>query len=163
MLLIIHNSILIGLGELGTWYFPYTGDHNAYCLVKTQLHNSKTFLRREELKLESYFDVIQSSVSATKVRTFSSYICMDPSCACEVETRVRIISPQRDLPLSPAQKRQAKNPAKRTRQSPLVERQERLQMPLCPHETVLSQPEKKKETWGLKQQGSMRREEWRGK
>jgi len=38
---------------------------------------------------------------------------MDPSCACDVETCVRIISPQRDLPLSPAQNRQAKNPAKR--------------------------------------------------
>jgi len=73
MLLIIHNSILIGFAELGTWHFPYTGDHNAYCLIKTQLHGSKT-LRREKLKLESYFDVIQSSVSARKVRTFSSYI-----------------------------------------------------------------------------------------
>jgi len=39
-------SIVVGFGELGTWRFPYTGDYDAYCLIKTQLHGSKTFLRR---------------------------------------------------------------------------------------------------------------------
>ena len=32
--------------------FPVHRDHDAYCLIKTQLHNSKTFLRRKELKIE---------------------------------------------------------------------------------------------------------------
>ena len=31
---------------------PVHRDHDAYCLIKTQLHNSKTFLQRKELKIE---------------------------------------------------------------------------------------------------------------
>ena len=48
-------------------------DHNAHCPIKTQSHMAQK-PHREELKYEkNHYDVTQGSVSATKVRTFSSH------------------------------------------------------------------------------------------
>jgi len=90
--------------------FPVHRDHDAYCLIKTRLYNSKTFLRRKELRTEKkklWYDT-KFSICTKGVYLFIWILC--------VLVRWRAmsgVSPQRDLPLSPAQKRQAKNSAKR--------------------------------------------------
>ena len=90
--------------------FPVHRDHDAYCLIKTQLHSSKT-LRRKELKIEkeSHWYNTKFCICNTGVYLYIWILCV----LVRWRAMSGMISPQRDLPLSPAQKRQTKNPAKR--------------------------------------------------
>ena len=96
-------ALLLGLVS---WGHGISGAWGPWCLlpIKTQLHNSKTFLRRKIEKESLWYDT-EFCICNKGVYLYVWILC--------VLVRWRpvsgMVSSQRDLPLSPAQKRQAKN------------------------------------------------------